>query len=74
MASQQYQEALACAKAAWQDGEAPPQITAVAEVTGLDPDRLWDHVEGECGWEPHDEGYEEQVWDCARQMGWSDGD
>lgn len=43
----------------------PYVITAVAEVLGLDPKALWDHVEGEHGWEPHDEGYEDAVWAAA---------
>lgn len=68
-----YAEALAKAKAEWGDalqimmhGEPrPPEVEAVASVLGLDPEALWDHVEGIHGWEPHDEGYEDAVWAAA---------
>jgi hypothetical protein len=68
-----YAEARARALAEWGDaldillhGEPRPvEITAVASVLGMDPEALWDHVEGEHGWEPHDEGYEDAVWDAA---------
>jgi hypothetical protein len=60
-----YTEAYAKALEAWNDamqimlhGEPrPPEVTAVAEVLGLDPGELDWHVEAEHGWEPHDEGY-----------------
>ena len=60
-----YIMALKGAELRWQDGDRPPQVTAVAEVLGLDPDKLWEHVEGIHGWEPHDEGYEDAVWAAA---------
>lgn len=43
----------------------PSEVTAVAEVLGLDPEALGWHVEAEHGHEPHDEGYEESVWRTA---------
>jgi len=43
----------------------PVEITAVASALGMDPEALWDHVEGCHGWEPHDEGYEAAVWAAA---------
>lgn len=67
-----YAEALARIEAA-QDGlrmalmgeGCPPEVTAVASVLGMNPDRLWTHVEGVHGREPHDEGYEDAVWAAA---------
>lgn len=68
-----YADAYARAGAAWPGAMAvmllgeprPPEVTAVAEVLGLDPDVLDWHVEAEHGHEPHDEGYEEAVWRAA---------
>jgi len=68
-----YTEARAKALEEWGDaldillhGEPRPvEITAVASVLGMDPEALWDHVEGVHGWEPHDEGYEDAVWAAA---------
>jgi hypothetical protein len=68
-----YAEAYARALAEWGDAIAimmhgeprPPEVEAVASVLGLDPEALWDHVEGEHGWEPHDEGFEDAVWTAA---------
>lgn len=63
---------LPAAEAAWADAELhctaalpPPVVTTVAAVLALDPEDLWDHVEGIHGWEPHDEGYEDAVWAAA---------
>lgn len=47
----------------------PAEVTAVAEVLGLDPGVLGWHVEAEHGHEPHDEGYEESVWRTAECTG-----
>ena len=65
-----YDQELAKAEAEYRDLAMwrtlpPPQVTAVAAVLGLDAGRLWDHVEGIHGWEPHDEGYETAVWEAA---------
>jgi hypothetical protein len=68
-----YAKALAKAEAAWPGamhvlllGEPlPAEVTAVAEVLGLDPEALGWHVEAEHGHEPHDEGYEADVWRAA---------
>ena len=68
-----YAEALARAQAAWVEAElpggagggCPPVVTAVASVLGMNSNRLWTHVEGIHGWEPHDEGYEDAVWAAA---------
>jgi len=62
---ERYQAALREAEEKWQDGERPPEITAVALATGLDPEELWDEVEGKCGWESHDAGYPHVVWGIA---------
>jgi hypothetical protein len=43
----------------------PPEVEAVASVLGIDPGELDWHVEAEHGHEPHDEGYEDSVWDAA---------
>jgi hypothetical protein len=74
-----YAEALAKAEAAWVGAElaglgggCPPQVAAVAAVLSMDADKLWDHVEGCHGWEPHDQGYEEAAWaaaECEREHG-----
>lgn len=67
-----YAAALPVAEAAWTEAELydartlpPPVVSAVASALGMDPDALWDHVEGVHGWEPHDEGYEDAVWAAA---------
>lgn len=69
-----YAEAKARAEANYPDamtvmllGEPlPVEVTAVAEVLGLDPDALDWHVEAVHGREPHDEGYEDYVWSAAQ--------
>lgn len=54
------------AMAAFLLGEPLPfEVTAVAEVLGLDPEALGWHVEAEHGHEAHDEGYEASVWRTA---------
>ena len=68
-----YATALAKAEADWPGamgvfllGEPLPfEVTAVAEVLGLNPEALGWHVEAEHGWESHDEGYEAHVWEAA---------
>jgi len=60
-----YQEELPKAQAQWHDGYPPSEVMAVAKVMDLDAVDLWDHVESEHGWEPHDSGYEDAVWAAA---------
>lgn len=71
-----YERELGAAEKAWTEAElpggpgggAPPVVAAVAKVTGLSPEELWNEVEGNHGWEPHDTGYEYAVWFTAWGM------
>lgn len=67
-----WSKALAEAESAWQGGpwgeDPPPAITAAASLFGLSRDGLQSYVEGELGWEPHDEGYGERVRQAAQEM------
>jgi hypothetical protein len=70
-----YGTELAKAEARWTDGDYPPQVSAVAAVTGLDPNILDMHVEGIHGWEWHDVGYVDAVWaaaECEKTGGCAD--
>lgn len=48
------------------DGRIHWKVQRVAELTGLDPEVLHEHVEVGRGWEPHDDGYLRQVIVSAR--------
>lgn len=50
---------------AWQDGDIPHVVSAIADFCNLDPKELDWHVEALHGWESHDEGYAEAVWRAA---------
>jgi hypothetical protein len=63
-----YLKALETAEEEWWDGDRPAQVTAVAKAAGLDPEELWDRVEGKAGWESHDTGYQGMVWLFAWEM------
>lgn len=63
-----FEAELRKARETWQESDRPPEVTAVAAATGLDPERLWDVVEGQRGWESHNAGYEDVVWAIAWEM------
>lgn len=63
-----YRKAIAQAEEEWSDGDRPCEVTAVAGAAGLDPERLWNEVEGKRGWEPQDTGYQGMVWLIAWEM------
>src|SRR6516165_1499971 len=64
--------ALAICEEAWRqralagiESDPPPYVSAVATVLGTDAFALWDRLEGLHGWESHDEGYGQRVWQEA---------
>lgn len=63
-----YLAACRQAEEAWQDGDRPHEVTAISAATGLDPEALWDEVEGVRGWESHDTGYHAMVWLVAWEL------
>lgn len=63
-----YTAVLRAAEEEWQEPERPPVVTAVAAVLGMDPEALWDEVEGKRGWESHNAGYEAMVWFIAWEL------
>ncbi len=46
----------------------PTECDRIGLAVGIDPEKLWEHVEGEHGWESHDEGYAEAVLVAAECM------
>ncbi len=42
-----------------------PRVETAAKEAGLNPDDLWSHLEGQHGWESHDEGYERAIQDAV---------
>jgi hypothetical protein len=63
-----YRNVLRQAEEEWWEGDRPCEVTAVARAAGLDPDRLWEEVEGVRGWESHDQGYQGMVWLIAWEL------
>jgi hypothetical protein len=63
-----YRAVIAQAEEEWSEGDRPCEVTAIASATGLDPQELWDEVEGRRGWESLDMGYQGMVWLIAWEM------
>ena len=63
-----YLKALEEAEEEWWEGDCPVEVTAVARATGLNPQDLWDRVEGQAYWVPTDTGYQGMVWLYAWSM------